>query len=352
MTIASAKGFDYASCKVVDADADALALVNRYALVPQTAADVVIRKMYLAHNAIDRDDEAFDNELLTCFARTLPGKGVFVKHPSGWNGDGGPGLGLFIKCDIIEMSHAEACKLLETPLMFPDNHKTARILDATFFILKTSDSEDLIKRIDAGVARFTSIGFSAASRDDASTSTGTIFRLIKGPGEAREGSFVWLGAQPGAGIHKGADDAPKPTSISEKGNNTMTEEELKRFNEFKHLASEAESKAATAERELSSIKTALGDHVQDIPALLKTAEMGVQHKTSLIEDVIAAERLAGLLGDGEDQVGQQKALLSNASLDFLKSRLKALQASQPQDIEHADHNKGRAKTASALSVAI
>lgn len=75
--------------------------INAFALKELKPEDVYVRSVYLAHNAIDRDREVFDDDLLNDFAATLPGKGFFVKHPQGWDGESGPGEGLWFEARVL-----------------------------------------------------------------------------------------------------------------------------------------------------------------------------------------------------------------------------------------------------------
>jgi hypothetical protein len=64
------------------ADDAALAAINAFTLRPFAADELQLREYVLAHNCIDRDNEVFDESLLDDFATSLPGKGIFVNHPT------------------------------------------------------------------------------------------------------------------------------------------------------------------------------------------------------------------------------------------------------------------------------
>jgi hypothetical protein len=190
-------------------DSEALAMINSMALTPLEAREIYTRTVYLAHNAIDRDDEVFDDALLDDFATTLPGKGLFVRHPGGWDGDSGPGEGRFYAARVVDMSLDEARELLREPgLRFAPGTERAKLLEASFYAVRTDENATLLRKIDAGVAGDVSIGFRAAERTNIHGADGAaVARRLHAPGEALEGSLVWLGAQPGARIHKAAHGA-------------------------------------------------------------------------------------------------------------------------------------------------
>lgn len=184
-----------------------LATINTFALRQLSASEVYARSMVLAHNAIDRDGDVFDSALLDDFAKTLPGKGLFVKHPMGWDGDSGPGVGLFYRAKVTMMSQDAARTLMKQPdLRWPTPDENAFLLEADFFIMKTEHNNELISKIDGGIAAYVSVGFNAQQRTDVTDGNGNVIaRRLLAPGEALEGSLVWLGAQPGARIHKSAE---------------------------------------------------------------------------------------------------------------------------------------------------
>lgn len=184
---------------------DDLAAINKFSLRELSASEVYTRSMILAHNAIDRDGDVFDSALLDDFSRTLPGKGLFVKHPRSIDGDSGPGIGCFYAAKIITISQEAARTLLKQPdLRWPTPDEMAILLEASFYIMTVGNAE-LIAKIDGGIATYASIGFTAQQRVDVVDANGSVIahRLLS-PGEALEGSLVWLGAQPGARIHKSA----------------------------------------------------------------------------------------------------------------------------------------------------
>ena len=274
-----------------------LAVINRFALAELTAEQVYVRTAYLAHNAIDRDGEVFDDALLDSFALTLVGKGLFVKHPGSWDGDSGPGVGRWFSARTVTMSLDEARVALHEPnLKFPPSTQMAKLLETSAYLPRSGKNADLIADIDAGVAGDVSIGFRATDRSAVTDTAGnTIAMRILGPGEALEGSLVWLGAQPGARVHKSANrnELAQETDMDPK--------ELKALQD--NFAA-AEPKA----KNYDAIEKAIGKELADNPAALKQAVTDAKiYRDGLIDSIVAAERLGGMVGDDEKAVTEAKS---------------------------------------------
>lgn len=331
-----------------------LELINQITLEPITADQVYVRTVYLAHNAIDRDGDVFDDALLDDFANTLPGKGLFVKHPLGWDGDTGPGVGRFFSSRTFTTSQDEARQLLREPkLRFPPANEQAKILEGSFFISRTEKHTGLISDIDLGIASDVSVGFRASDRS-AITNGATDERIatrLLGPGEALEGSLVWLGAQPGARVHKQAslfddelgehevDELKKLLESIQKSLNDLAGNKAEGTDNTKVLA-ELESLKTKCEEMgvkvvvLDDLRKALGD---DADELLKTPEVIVSMindaraaRTKLIDDVIAAERVAGLLEKDDDEgIAAAKKDYQDFSTERLQKMLATAQKRSP-----------------------
>lgn len=279
-----------------------LAAIRQFTLADMPAEKLYVRTFVLAHNAIDRDNECFGEAILTDFARTLPGKGLFIKHPTSWQGDGGPGEGRFFDAQLVRMPFDQARKELQQPnLQFPPDAADAVLLMASAYLVKTSDNGALLDKIDGGVAGDVSIGFTAKGGPerliDAAGRELNSYRW-NGPGEALEGSLVWLGAQPGARAVKAAPTSAPETSMDlQKLFDDATAKNLKLTADL-----EVASKAAA---DLTAIKAALGDDavLLDTPAaLVDVISAGKAYKTALINDVVKAERLLGLCGDDDASI--------------------------------------------------
>jgi hypothetical protein len=177
-------------------DSEQMRKINTYALKDLSPDDVYIRQFLLAHNAVDRDQERFSENLLEDFRRTLPGKSVLQSHlrqelPKG----------LFFDAATDKIS-PEGFKLLTgEEARLPENIQTVKVLFGWVYFLKSSFNDELISLIDGGIIRFVSIGFHASDLIEVENHHGDLlYREYVPPGEALEGSIVWLGAQPGAMI--------------------------------------------------------------------------------------------------------------------------------------------------------
>lgn len=284
-----------------------LSLINGYTLRPFAVDELVVREYLLAHNCIDRDRECFDEALLQDFSRTLPGKGVFIRHPGGWDGDSGPGEGRVFQSSLETMSLEAARTLLREPtLALPPDRTTVTVLKASAYFARTDDNTALFTKMDAGIVSDVSIGFNATDRERIKQGDVEInVWRYTGPGEALEMSHVWLGAQPGARATK----ALNPQSPEEP---TMDPKDSQAADALKA----AQPKAA----QLDAIKTALGADAalaDDAVALAALVEAGKAHRDDLVDTVVKAERLSGALLDTE-------AAVSAAKKDYAAMPLRAL----------------------------
>lgn len=337
-----------------------LRLINGYALETLGADDVYVRTFVVAHNGIDRDREVIDEALLGDFAQTLPGKGLFIRHPGGWDGDSGPGEGRWFAAEVQQMSLDEARTLLREPrLQWPPDRTTASLLLADVYIVRTDDNAALLKKIDGGVVGDVSIGFRSTGRTEINNADGErVARRLHSPGEALEASLVWLGAQPGARAQKGAN----PDDDSE--DNAVTPEQIKALQDQQKAdqtrISDLEAKAAAgaaAVKTLTDLTAALGaEHkaLADNPAnLAELAIAGKAYRERLIDDITAAERAKGLVtGDDDAAVASHKALYANADLAVLESRAKAVAAAKGSQIKSGDHNHNQGDQGGQLPEAL
>ncbi len=157
----------------------------------------LFRECVLCNNQVDRDFERFADPLLEDFAKTLPGKSLLVGHRHD-----GVGEGLWIRGAVFrEGERSELRAVFGIPVLDDEANKALR------------------NRVESGIARFVSIGFSAEDlicdvcgqpvlgNTQCPHWPGT--RLADGkmvtatwipPGETMEGSLVYLGAQFGAEV--------------------------------------------------------------------------------------------------------------------------------------------------------
>lgn len=201
----------------LSADAAILGKINRFAMEELTAEQVFVRKQILAHNGIDRDNERFPENLLDDFAKTLPGKSVLYFHDKHYLP-----LGLYFDASTENMSPDKFQELTGEAIKLPSAVKQAKVLWAHYYVVKTPEIESTLANIEGGVYRHWSIGFGAsdlvAVKQDVSGPT-QYYEYVA-PGEAREGSLVWLGAQQGATSQKasGNESIIPPTATPEGSN--------------------------------------------------------------------------------------------------------------------------------------
>lgn len=317
-------------------DDAALAAVNQYTLRPFAADELQLREYVLAHNCIDRDNECFDEALLDNFATTLLGKGVYIKHPTTWQGDGGPAEGKVYATRTETLALDAARTLLSEPdLTLPPDRTQVKLLYASAYFAKTPDNTALLIKQDAGIAGDVSIGFTAPSPQPIRDAEGRELTATRwpAPGKALEMSLVWLGAQPGARAVKTAPQHPDPEQTMSLTNEEITALQTKAANG---------EKAAT---QLASIKTALGDDAAllDNPAALKAHVTDAKaYKAALVDDIAVMERHLKITGDAPEDVQAAKNFLAEMPVDRLKAMQKGLEARMPtqHQIKGADVNRG------------
>lgn len=288
-------------------DAESLGTVNKFTLTPLTPEKVYSRTAYLAHNGIDRDKEVFDDLLLEALAASLPGKGLFVRHPMSYDGSSAPGVGRWYAAKVVPMTPEAARVALREPnLQFAPGTTVAKLVEASFYVPRHAANEALIENIDAGVAGDVSIGFRAAERSPIKDAAGvTVAHRLMPPGEALEGSLVWLGAQPGARVVKEFD----PT----KGDPMDLEQLKSQVNEFKPKAVAFDA-VVEAVGELANTPSALKQAVADAKS----------YRDAVTDDVIRYERLQKLIGDSAEEITAVRGYLSALPLTALSARRDAL----------------------------
>jgi hypothetical protein len=296
------------------ATAEQLQVINTYTLREFAADEVMVREYVLAHNCIDRDKECFDEALLADFSRTLPGKGIFIRHPGGWDGDTGPGEGLIFAAAIEQVSLEKARELLRQPdLTLPPDRSMVSLLKTSGFFAKTPDNEAFLIKHDAGIVSQVSVAFTASERNRIKGPDGIELNAWRwvGPGEGLEQSLVWLGAQPGARAIKNA--------------NRNSEDQTVDQNEIQQKLTQTEGHLAAAKPKAAAydaLKAALGDNagLADDPAqLVVLVDAGKAFRNDLVETIVKADRAAGRLGDDE-------AAVTAAKKDYEAMPMRALKA--------------------------
>ena len=339
--------------KSAGAPSDAqLAVIRQYTLADMAADQLYVRSFALGHNCIDRDGEAFDEGLLTDFARTLPGKGAYIKHPTSYDGDSGPAEGRWFSANLQTMSLNDARSFLREPnLTLPPDRNAVTLLMGDAYFAKTSDNAPLLTKVDAGIAGDVSLGFGYDHCDSIKDANGLELQAkrLMGPGEALEASLVWLGAQPGARAVKAANSTRIQTEDSAMDLKETQTQLTAANDQVKSLAPHAAF--------VADLKTALGtDHAAlatDAKALASAAAAGQRYKTRLVDELVAIDRQKGVVGDKPEDVADVKASYGALSLTHLEKLHAAAEKAAPATgthIEGGDPNAhaARVDTKSAL----
>ena len=317
---------------------DQLALINGFALKELSADDVYVRTYYAGHNGIDRDREVFDDALLSDFASTLVGKGLFVRHPGGWDGDSGPGEGKIFSAAVIDVSIDEARTMLREPnLKFPPGTERAKILEVSAYILRldNEESKTLIAKIDGGVAGFVSLGFSASRREPIEDGTGSfIAQRLMSPGEGYELSLVWLGAQPGARAAKAAKHRVKPSEDDD----VDLKEALDKVKSLQGKVTDLEIISKAYE----NLKTVIGELLDDPVELKRLIDEAQAHHEKTVTAVLSQKALLGMIADTDEAKASAKQFYIKMPVAMLEQELKALQEKIPAggQLNGGDPNAG------------
>lgn len=330
------KSLSIAICKGADVTEEQLEKVSKYTLEEIPVEDLYVRKIRLAHNAIDRDGERFDEKLLENFALTLPGKALLIGHAQR-----DPGKGLFFDAKIEKVSIEKAREMTGEDLQLPEGMDKVHFLIGWFYTTKNG-KEDLLADIDAGIVRHASIGFAAANiiRVNDEETGETLFMEYKAPGEAREGSLVWLGAQQGAEVTKAVEKVLATgdgVDIERKKEVLKIREGKAMKNILKTLGLESdvdESKAISEinkkDARLKHLEDIVGELGEDVDKGVVTrmkalAKDGEAYREDLVDRQIKAERLLGRLGDDSDKVVARKKELTARSVKEITPDVKFLE---------------------------
>ena len=291
-----------------DVTPEMLAKINRYALTPLAAEQVFVRKFLMAHNCIDRDEECFPVDMLDQFAATMPGKSLLTGH----NRRELP-CGKFFEASTEVMSREQFKSMTDIDPRLPDGTDQCKVMWAWSYMVKTPSNEDLTLQIDGGVCDHCSIGFAAADlRAVRETPSGpTKYYEYVSPGEALEGSLVWLGAQPGATAQKAFD----------KNRETEGGTDMKiLIAGLGSLFGKSLAVDTSEEALLSEIKTALGAKDAKIKELEPQAADGVAYRTDLIADTVKFAALIGEVADDEKSKKDEEEFLKSVPIGRLKAQ--------------------------------
>jgi len=297
-----------------------LVKINKFALVPLKEEQVYARKYLMAHNGIDRDNERFHEDILSDFAKTLPGKGFFVEgHPSSWSGRGGPGEGRFYDASVEEMSPGQFKELTGEEMRLPDGITKARVLWGEAYLLKLDSNSDMLAKIDGGIYSYVSIGFKAPIFDVTDERGNRKFGEYRPMGEAMEGSLVWLGAQPGASVMKsGKAPLNPPVNVGKEleGKNIL---EGRKMKEFLKKLSEKLGKAFSEERAVDEIASLITEKDTRIKELEPHAVDGKAYRKHLIDDVLKYGALIDEVHSDAEAQKKEAEFLNGWPIDRIKS---------------------------------
>ena len=294
-----------------------IAKVNCFALDPLKAEDVYIRKFLLAHNGVDRDRERFSETILEDFAQTLPGKGFLFAHDR----RNYLPLGLFFDAFTEAISPEQFKALTGEEIRLPENASMAKVLWAFMYTLKECN-QDIIQNLNAGIYRHVSIGFAASDLAPVKGAFDqTLYWEYAAPGEAVEGSLVWLGAQPGATAQKQADN--------ERGEATMKKEFIKQVNILtgQDLPEDAgeETVAKAVETALKSLKGQISSLEAKAAENEALATAGKAFVDGLVEDYSRMKAALGESQETPEAAESIKKFARSMPLDFLKQEVKHLE---------------------------
>jgi hypothetical protein len=312
------------SARGIEITPEILARINRWSLKELTAEDLYVRRFILAHDAIDRDKERFPKELLQDFADTLPGKSFMFSHQ---HRDYLP-LGLFFDAEIKDLSPEEFKTLTgENPLL-PEGQDRIHFLRAWMYMLATGQ-EDFTRNMDAGIYRHVSIGFGAsdlkAVKDEFDR---VLYYEYAPPGEAQEGSIVWLGAQPGATVQK-ALRHDKKTTDQPKGDHHM-KTLLFVLGQLLSKSFDENTDEQTVIKEVREAFKAKDTEIEDLKTQLASlkdlAEEGRAYRKGLVEEYTRLKALLGEVGTTPEEQETCTKFAQAFDPAFLKAEIKHMEA--------------------------
>ncbi|GAB4567000.1 MAG: hypothetical protein Tsb0017_27480 [Geothermobacteraceae bacterium] len=298
-----------------------LTRINGFALEPLAAEDVFIGKQILAHNGIDRDLERFTEDLLEQFAATLPGKSVLYFHDR----RGTLPLGLYFDAQTETLSVEKFKALTGADPRLPDGIDQVKVLWAWYYVVKTDEVDFVLKNIVGGTYRHWSIGFTASDlvAVKAEANGPTLCWEYVGPGEALEGSLVWLGAQQGASSQK---SAGKPTAQPE------GDEPMKNLLQLLGVTLGKSFGDDTTEEALAkAVKDALTARDNEIDSLkgqvdelAPMAEIGKKHRDHLASEFARMKAALGECDSTDEASEKMKSFAAGLDIAFLENEVKHL----------------------------
>jgi hypothetical protein len=352
------KTFDLKAASGVEVTPDILAKINKYALRELTVEEIFVRKYLMAHNAVDRDNERFAEALLDDFARTMPGKSLLNGHDRYTLP-----LGLFFDAATEEMTPEQFTTITGEEARLPEGIQTVKVLYGWIYMLKSDFNTPMTANIDAGIYRHASIGFRASDLKPVKGQFDNIlFWEYVPPGEALEGSIVWLGAQPGATAQKKHGGAEGPASHKQPHNEDIDqvdppdkpEDDIKTQGGTKKMKTLIEKlKMLFPKRQFSEenvadeIKTLIDEKDADITAkeariveLSPLAADGKAYRDGLVTQYVAQKAKLGEVAETPEAQEKVKAVAAAYPIDFLKSEVEALEKRVAEKFPDKPQTKG------------
>ncbi len=205
-----------------DSAADELELINRHTIKPLTEEEVFRFTLTLCDNEVDRDGERFSIPALIKLASMFDGKTGITDHNM--------------------KSECQTARIFKTWIEESETESTSAgekytCLKARAYMPLTPKNEELVKQIEAGIKKETSISCAVAKtqcsicgadlrkkgckhRKGEEYAGKTCHTILSEPTDAYEWSFVAVPAQPRAGVTKAfeAEDGLTISQLKEKSN--------------------------------------------------------------------------------------------------------------------------------------
>ncbi len=336
-------GFKVSPSKPTDEQVE---LINRLTRRTFKADELYVGQMRLSHNAIDRDNERFSEEIMQRFVATTIRKTMLLDHDRSVKDSA---VGKFFDVEMEKMPLQQAIAETGQDLKLPDGVTEIWFHSPWFYIpIEGIDPKEIVK-IDAGIYDWASIGFRAEKLVPIMDKDGKpLFWEYRGSGdesEMTEGSLVYLGAQPGAAV-KSADNKqdaaspdnkqhdtetpPAPPAQPNKGGTITMKELLERLkiffgrtfseaNLFDEIKTALAEKVAEAEQ---AVKRPLEDKIKE---LMPLAADGRAYRNTLVQDYITLKVKLGEASEKPENQDALKGLVATYPIDFLKAEIVVLQ---------------------------
>lgn len=303
---------------------DDLKLINQYTRKELTAGEVYMYPVILCDNEVDRDAEYFTFEDLQKIAPMYVAKTGILNHS--WS------------------ATAQHSRIIKTEVLAGTNPVTGKnfnMFGEPYYYVKAwaytikQGNEDFIAKIDGGILKEVSTGFSVADKickvcgnsyydyENCKHIRGRTYKVegedrvcylrMKDPTDAYEFSFVAVPAQPAAGATKSKQTEPEQKEAKK------VESLRKLLEKAKENGDENISISTIAiEKELKdydAVKLAKEAVEAKVAELEPLADMGKQYKTDLVESLLRK----GATLNKNFPTETMKSLYNKASIDELKA---------------------------------